>query len=248
MQQNYVPTSLVTTDYQQGAIPYDPPLRSLRSFSELAAIDAVRDKFFGPDGRPNELWWRFCNTFSIFNFKLVNAQGAGADVLTALGQFTGDQQQNLSDYLAGAGKYQTQGPQWFDSATSLQGVMGGTGSASLFGVTISALRINITVHEGHALYRLSAVIAPQGGATTVQTTATDIKQGASNSASGETTTANGASSSPSTTPQALPSAVPTATQASAAATANLQLPYTVLEIVENDEIPKEPPQPPAPSS
>ncbi len=248
MQQNYVPTSLVTTDYEQSAIPYDPPLRPMRSFSELAAIDVVRDKFFGPDGRPNELWWRFRNDFSIFNFRQVNVHGANSDVQSALGQFTADQQQNLADYLAGAGKYQTQGPQWFQTSTSLQGVVGATGNPSAFGLTITALRINIAVHQGKALYRLSVVVAPQGGATTVQTTATDIKQGASTSATGETTTANTTSASASSNTQALPSSVPTATQTSAAAAANLQYPYTVLEIVENSEIPREPPQPPAPSS
>jgi general secretion pathway protein K len=246
MQQNYVPTSLVTTDYEQGAIPYDPPLRPMRSFSELAAIDFVRDKFYGPDGRPNELWWKFYNDFSIFNFRQVNVHGANSDVLSAVGQFNGDQQQNIADYLAGAGRYQAQGPQWFQTSAALQGVVGGLGNPSAFGLTITALRINITVHQGRALYRLSAVVAPQGGATTVQTTATDIKNGSSNSASGETSAATPSATS-SNTP-ALPSSVPTASQTSAAASANLQYPYTVLEILENNEIPREPPHPPEPSN
>jgi general secretion pathway protein K len=241
MQQNYVPTSLVTTDYEQSPIPFTAPLRSMRSLSELAAIDVVRDKFYGPDGRPNELWWRFYNDFSIFNFRQVNIHGANSDVLSAVGQLSGDQQQDLADYMAGAGKYQTQGPQWFQTSAAVQGVVGAMGNSSAFALTITALRINISVHEGRAVFRLSAVVAPQGGATSVQTTATDIKQGTSNSATGETTTA------PSTNASTLPSAVPTASQTSAAATANLQYPYTVLEIEENNAIPTEPSQPPAPS-
>lgn len=239
MQQGYVPTSLAATDYEQSAIPYDPPLRSMRSFSELAAIDVARDLFFDRDGRPNALWWRFYNDFSIFNFRQINVHGANSDVLSAVGQFDPDQQQNLADYLAGAGKYRNQGQQWFQSTQALEGVVGGLGNASGFGLTISALRINITVHEGRSRYRLSAVVAPQGGATIVQTTATDMKSGASTSGSGTTATPG------STTGNAQPSAAPTAAQSAAAASVNLQYPYTVLEILENDAIPVEPPPPPA---
>jgi general secretion pathway protein K len=241
MQQNYVPTTLLSTDYEQSATPYDPPLRSMRSFSELAAIDAARDILYDADGRPNALWWRFYNDLSLFNFRQIDIHGANADVLSAVGQFSGDQEQNLSDYLAGTGKYANQGQQWFQNTGALTGVLGGLGKPAGFGLTISALRINITVHQGRSQFRLSAVVAPQGGATTVQTTATDMKNGASNSGSGETSSATGTAAA---VPQ--PSAVPTAAQTAAAASTNLQYPYTVLEILENDEIPVEPLPPPAP--
>jgi len=242
MQQGYVPTSLTGTDYEQSAIPYDPPLRSMRSLSELAAIDVARDLLFNPDGRPNALWWRFYNDFSIFDFRQINIHGANSDVLSAVGQFDGDQQQILADYLAGTGKYQNLGQQWFQSTQAVGAVMGGLGNPAGFGVTISALRINITVHEGRSQFRLSAVIAPQGGATLVQTTATDMKSGTSTSGAGTTATPG------TTTTNTQPSAAPTSAQTSAAATVNLQYPDTVLEILENDAIPVEPPSPPAPPS
>jgi general secretion pathway protein K len=246
MQQNYIPTTLLSADYEGSAIPYDPPLRSMRSFSELSAIDGARDIFYGPDGRPNGLWWRFYNDFSLFNFRQIDIHGANSDVLSAVGQFSADQQQTLSDYLAGAGKYQNQGQQWFQDTGALQGVLGGLGKPAGFGLTISALRVTIAVHEGRSQFLLSAVVAPQGGATTVQTTATDVKNGASNSASGETSATTGVAAGSTSASASSISTVPTAAQAATAASSNLQYPYTVLEILENDEIPVEPPPPPAP--
>jgi hypothetical protein len=241
MQQGYIPTLLTSTDYEQGAIPFDPPQRSLRSFSELKAIDVARDLFYGPDGRPNALWWRFYSDFSIFNFRQVNVHGANPDVLSGVGQLDADQQQLLSDYLNGAGKYQTIGPEWFQSTQQLQGVVGGLGNTTAFGVTITALRINITIHDGRSQFRLSAVVAPQGGATTVMTTATDVKTGASTSTTGTTATSG------TTTTAAQASSTPTAAQTASAASTSLQYPYTVLEILENDAIPVEPPPPPPPA-
>ena len=114
MQKSYVPTTGISPDYEQSTIPYDPPLRPMRSFSELAAIDYAKDIFYD-DGLPNDLWWRFHNDFSIFNYGKPDINGANADVMAAVGQFDDDQQQNVSNYLAGTGDYtvSTLGKQWF---------------------------------------------------------------------------------------------------------------------------------------
>jgi general secretion pathway protein K len=245
MQQNYVPVTAVENDYSEGTLPYGPPQRSLRSMSELAAIDFARDLFYDPvTGKPNDLWWRFCNDFSIFNFRAPNVNGANADVLGALGQFDANQQQAIADYLAGKSQLSTLGRTWFNSAGDLGPIVGSEGgNVQGFAYTISALRILITVHEGNSQYRLSVVVAPSsGGARTVQTTATDMQQGASNSGSGETTTATSATNT------AAPTTTPTSAQTSAASAYNIKFPFTILEILENDAIPSQPPPPPAPST
>jgi len=238
MQPTYTPVSAFQPDYEQSVLPYDPPGRAMRSFSELAAIDIVRDTFFDANGRPNNLWWQFCSDFSIFNFRGVNINGANPDVLAAVGLFDERQQQDIASYLAGTSNFSTLGRRWFLSAADLQTVTGPAGNLRAFVFTIRTLRITITVHDGKSLYKLSAVVAPQGGATTVQTTATDVKKAASNSASGETTatTTTNTASAISTTP--------TAAQTANAASANLQFPFTILEIRENDEILTPPPAPP----
>jgi general secretion pathway protein K len=241
MQPNYVPVSAFSPDYEQSAIPYDAPDRSLRSMDELAAIDVVRDQFFDANGRPNALWWQFCNDFSIFNFRGVNINGANPDVLTAVGQFDPEQITAISSYLAGTSQLSTLGRKWFTSAADLQSITGPAGNLRAFAFTIRALRILITVHEGKTVYRLSAVVAPQGGATTVQTTATDAKAAASNSASGEAATTT------STNTASAISGTPTAAQTAAAASANIRFPFTILELRENDDILTPPPPPPEPA-
>jgi len=124
IQQTYVPTTGIAADYEQSAIPYDPPLRSLRSYGELAAIDFAKEVLYDEAGRPNALWWRFHNDISLFNFQKPNINGANPDVLWAVGQFGGDQQQNLSNYVNGTGDYTVNTPvgkQWFQNASSVTG-------------------------------------------------------------------------------------------------------------------------------
>ncbi len=245
MQQNYIPTSAISPDYEQSDIPYDPPLRAMRSFGELGAIDYAKEVFYDKLGRPNDLWWRFYSDFSIFNYRNPDINGANSDVLTAVGQFTDDQQQKVAGFLAGSGDYSTLGQQWFLNGTALRGVVGAVGNSGSFSTTISALRILVTVHEGpHSQFRLSVVVAPKGGAKTVETTATDMKKGASNSGTGETGTTVSATGE---TAQSVNQSneTPTTAQAAAAAagTAALQYPFTILEVLENDQIPVQPPPP-----
>ena len=251
MHRDYTPSSGTEFDYGQDAIPYDPPLRAMRSFGELAAIDDAKDVFYGADGQPNDLWWRFVGDFSIFNFQRPNINSANADILTALGEFTENQQQNLANYMAGTGSYAATTPlgaQWFQSAAQITGVVGSQGEPVAFATTISALRVLITVHQGANQFRLSAVVAPQGGARTVQTTATDVRIGTQSSTSGETNTGAGLSSS--ATPAQQNNEVPTPSQTAAASaeTANLRYPFTILEILENDQILNPPASPSPPLS
>jgi hypothetical protein len=239
MKRDHAYTTSVSPDYDRAQLPYEPPARPLRSFEELAAIEVARQAFYGEDGKPNALWHRFANSVSLFNFRQPNVNGAKPDVLAGLGQFDDTQQQQMTDYLTGAGSYRTQGPGWFTDMTAVKNIAGLAGNPAGFGTTISALRVSITIHDGQSVFRLSAVVAPtQNGATTVQTTAT-----ASRSA-GSTNTAQGAGQA-----QAQPSATAAAsTNPNAASNAKkLNYPFTLLEIRENDEIPPSSPAPPAAS-
>ncbi len=210
-------------------------MRSLRSFGELAAIEVARELFYTEDGRPNELWHRFTNSVSLYNFARPNLNGARPDVLTAIGQFEQSQQQNVADYLTGAGMYRTQGPAWFTDVAAARAIAGPSGNASGFSATISALRVFITVREGQTEFKLSAVVAPPRGASTVDTTATSSRSQASASANQAT------SSQPQPSGNATASADPRA----ASNAKKLNYPFTLLEIRENDEIPPPPPPPPA---
>ena len=235
MKTNHVYTSSVQPDYESGPIPYLAPGRSMRSFHELAAIAKVRETFFDDLGRPNDFWRRFTSSVSLLDFARPNINGAKPDTLAALGEFDETQQQNLNDYLRGSGNFQNQGPQFFQAPNEAQRIAGPTGNTGGFGTTISALRITITVRDGRTEFKVSTVIAPPNGATTVQTTATAARTQAS-AASAKTATQqqnrpNAAQS------QARPGTNTATAKQNTAAARNLRYPFTLLEIHENDEIP-----------
>jgi hypothetical protein len=235
MKQGYVYSSALTPDYQDADIPFAEPGRPLRSFSELSAVAYAREIFFDENGLPTAYYWRFVDDVSVFNFPQTNSNGANPDVMAALGQYTSSQVQHLNDYLSGAGQYAQEGQQWFKDTTTLGAVAGLGGNATQFGTTITALRVNITVHEGHTVYKMSAVVAPQGGATVNQMNAVNATA-AAKSASNPTTTSVTASSQP--------SGAATSANTAAAAAQSINYPFTLLQVLEDDEIPQSPPAPP----
>lgn len=241
MKRDHVYATAVQPTYDSGPIPYESPGRPLRSYQELAAIEKVREMFYDKEGRPGDLWKRFVDSVSLFDFPRPNINGAKPDTLAALGQFDPTQQSKLADYLRGAGSYQNNGPGYFRSPAEAQGIAGPTGNTGAFASTISALRIVLTVREGRSEFRLATVIAPPNGATTVQTTATATRT--RTSAGTATSTAQQQPTRPDAAKAGRPGLSGPAGGPSAPATRNLKYPFTLLEIRENDEIPPAPPPP-----
>jgi hypothetical protein len=237
MKRNHIYTTSVQPNYEMGPIPYEVPGRSLKSFHELAAIEKVREMFYDSDGRPNELWKRFADSVSLLDFPRPNINGAKPDTLAALGMFDETQQQNLGDYFKGAGNFQSNGPGFFLTPAEAQRIAGAPGNTGAFASTISALRITVTVRDGRTEFRMSTVIAPPNGATTVQETATSTR-----------TAASAKTGTPTTQQPNRPDATKGNNQAATKANQqnpaarNLKYPFTLLEIRENDEIPSPPAQ------
>jgi len=238
MEQGYVYATGLNPTYPDAQIAYAEPQRPMRSFSELAAVDVAKQAFFDDNGQPNENYWRFVNDCSLYKYSQPDANGANADVMAAVGQYTDVQQQHISDYANGTGQYANQGQQWFQNTTTLASVAGLGGNAATFGTTITALRVNITVHDGQSQYRLSVVVSPQGGATLNSTVATN----AANAATGSAATATSQLSS-----TAQPSSTATSAATASAASQSINYPFTLLELVEDDDIPLPPPPPTPPS-
>ncbi len=202
-------------DYERTPLPFVPPGRTLRTFSELASIDVVRELMFEEDGRPNDLWRQFTTTVSLFDYRQPNVNSARPAVLGALARYTDDQQQVLSDYLNGTGTYAFQGPRYFQRANEVATVLGAQSLPQGFGAEIQALRIILTVREGLSSFRLSTVVAPPGGARAVQAVKTEAEQ------------TQAASNTPAPTPA-------TGTTTAAQPPAPINYPFTLLEIREND--------------
>jgi hypothetical protein len=232
---NHTYTTAASPDYEHATLPYAAPQRSLRDFSELAAIDYARTIFFDEAGKPTDLYRRFVESVSLYNFRQTNINGAKPDVLTAIGEFDDTQKSKLGDYLTGTGQSALTGPGWFTATADARKFLGATGRAAQFGTTISALRIRLTVHDGRSEYRLNVVVSPQGGgATTVLTTATSTRANASDAQTAAATDLS-TTSKPTTTP----------TSAATAAAPKLNYPFTILALTENEPLPPPPPPPPA---
>lgn len=228
MREDYVPTGARLPDYERGEIPYGPPHRSLRSYSELAAIDVVREMFYDEHGRPNELWMRFVDAVSLYDFKQTNINAGREGVYAAFGVKDLSQQQRLNDYIKGAGSRERFGPGYFQSPGEAASLIGAGELPQAYGTQISALRVIVTIREGRTAFRVSAVVSPVSGGAKV------VEPRREAGAEAQTTTNNEAAAQNTGTPAA-----------AAEAAKKLSYPFTLLEIRENTEIsavPTETPQ------
>lgn len=208
-QPDYVPATAGAPradDYERTPLPFGPPKRSLRSFSELAAIDGVKEFFFDEVGTPNALYAHFTAAVSLYRYPQPNVNAAPPAVLAAVGSYTETQQARLADYFAGTGTYLAQGPGYFQSANDAGNVLGAQAVAPGFATQIRALRITVTVRQGRSSFQLEAVVAPPNGARPVAAMAE---------------------------PDADPAAAATAGTTASPTTVALNYPFTLLEITEN---------------
>jgi len=204
-------------DYEHEEIPYDPPGRPLKSFSELATIAVARDLFYDETGQPNALWHRFVSAFSLFSFQSPSINGASSELLAGLGITDTLQQKQLDDYLHGRGIYENKGAGFFKTADEVAAMFGAKSPAAALGTQISSLRIIVTVREGRSSFRINALISPPGGAT-IPVDQTNQSDSAKTTDSSTNTT--------------------TATSTASTQTAKkLNYPFTILEFRENDEMP-----------
>ncbi len=225
MRPDYVPASASSPrpeDYEQGELPFLPPARSIRSFSELRAIEVAREFFFDEAGMPTAFLQRFKDAVSLYQFSKSNLNGAPSDAMAALGQLDPNQLQRMDDFRRGLGSFEREGPGFFKSAADAAGLLGQQASPDSFGVEIQALRIRVTVLRGAAQYQLSAVVAPPGGAQLV-------KPGIATS----TRTGRGAKAGAASEPPPPPTPTPVRSGRDAGASKKLNYPFTLLEITEN---------------
>jgi general secretion pathway protein K len=213
MRKDYVaPTT--SADYEHAVLPYHAPNRSLRSYAELAAIDEPRKVFFDEAGRPNEAFQKFAAAFSLFNFKQVNINGARREAVDSLTWIDPAQRQRFMDYLHGTGDRARSGPGYFENPADAARVVGVPSLPGWMGTEISALRVNVLVRDGGTSFRVSAVVAPSGGATVVDPATSD--------SSGENAAKNNAANP-----------TPTSSSGTSATAKKLNYPFTLLEITEN---------------
>jgi hypothetical protein len=223
---SFVPTSsgaYTPAQYQQEELPFSPPLRSLRSWAELAAIEGLRatgddddaTAFYDLNGNLTPLGRRFISAFSLYNFTAPNINGGKPDTLAVLAGLDVQQQQAVLDFLGkkGFGNATVKDLGYFTQVGDLGTVANTLANPTGVGVNVTALRINVTVKEGLAVFTLSVLVTWPNGATAVPAPTPPA----------QATTAN--------TNNQITTAVPQ--------TAQLNYPCTILELRESDLDPAE---------
>ncbi|GAB5559430.1 MAG: hypothetical protein SynsKO_10770 [Synoicihabitans sp.] len=231
-QEDYTPQSFDAPraeDYERDPLAFVPPARVPHSWSELRAIDIIRDEFFDEHGQPNEWHERLTDAVSLLNYETPNINAAPAGALAALGRYDDIQQELLGDYFGGNGSYRSQGPGYFTEANEVATVLGDQAVASEFGARIQALRINVEVTQGASSYLLSVVVAPPGGATA--NTSPPIPARESEEAESAETEETSEASSPIISPAALAIAGPGGEDE---LPESIEYPFTLLSIQEMD--------------
>ena len=248
MKKDHAPITAGVTraeDYERDPLPFLPPGRSLRNWAELASIDGVREVFFDEEGNPTELGKRFTEAFSLYKFDKPNVNAVVGDTLQAVGGYDEFQRNRLIEYVTGEGAYAHKGPGFFNDVGEVSRIASSSGQTTggEFGTTISALWIVVTVREGRGAFQLRALIAPKSGGATIPEAGT--YPGSIGANAGQTTTSAASTAAGTTGGQTARATTGGSTggtnTGTATAAGNLNYPFTVLEIHENDVIAPAPP-------
>jgi general secretion pathway protein K len=162
MRPDYTPASLENDvqRYERAALPHLPPQRSLASWHELAAIAQAREFFYDESGQPNDRWRWLAANLSLYAFNGSNLNTATPASLAAAG-LSESQAASLAQYLQAP--VASGGPRYFHSAAEANASAGVAGLPGKLSAVVQVLRIIVTVHDGAAVFRMSAVVTPPGG-------------------------------------------------------------------------------------
>lgn len=147
--------------YENAPLPYEPPLRALRSFGELRAVSVARELFFDEDGRWSELGSRFQAGASIYDFKNVNINSAHSSALVGLG-IDPAQAKTVTEEMAAAGD-PDRDRRFYRSISEAASVYGGGVTQAGLGADVQCLRIRVAATQGARHFTLEAVVQPGGG-------------------------------------------------------------------------------------
>lgn len=144
--------------YQRAALSYRPARRPIRSFEEFRAIGVANDFFFDDQGRPTPLFEEFQKCVSLYNLPFTNINTAADAVLYAQG-LDETQLALLRERQAEMAKKTYGQPAYFRRTHDVRQLVGGNAPLQRFDDEVCLLWVRVTVQEGLARCRVSALVA-----------------------------------------------------------------------------------------
>jgi len=155
----YEPLEEEATDaaYERRALAHRPARRPLRSFEELRSIGVASEFFFDEQGRPTPLFDAFTASVSLYAFGDTNINTAEDPLLLALGldehqvALIRDKQNVMKKRVSGT-------PPYFRVTQEVRTLVGGGAPLQPFDDESHLMWVRVTVKEGLARCRVSALV------------------------------------------------------------------------------------------
>ena len=144
--------------YQRAKLSFKPARRPLRSFEELRTIGVAKDFFFDEKGNETPLLTAFKQCVSLYTFSDTNINTASDALLYAQGlderqvSLIREKQANMKQNISNS-------PPYFRVTREVRTLIGGNASLRVFDDEIHLMWIRVTVKEGLAKCRVSALVA-----------------------------------------------------------------------------------------
>jgi general secretion pathway protein K len=144
--------------YQRAKLSFKPARRALRSFEELRTIGVVKDFFFDENGEPTPLLEAFKGCVSLYTFSDTNINSASDTLLLAQGLDLNQiakiraKQDTMQKRIVGT-------PPYFRVTREVREMLGANAPIKKFDDEIHLMWVRVTVKEGRAKCRISALVA-----------------------------------------------------------------------------------------
>lgn len=144
--------------YQRATLSYRPARRALRSFEELRSIGVCKDFFFDEKGDPTPLLEAFKSCVSLYTFGDTNINTASDTLLLCIGlddkqlALIRDRQSTMQKRIVGT-------PPYFRVTQEVRQLIGGGAPLQNFDDEVHLMWVRVTVKEGLAKCRVSALVA-----------------------------------------------------------------------------------------
>lgn len=143
--------------YERELIPHEPPKRSLRSWDELRAVRVAREYVYDESGALTPFGAALRENISLYDYEGANVNALAPAIGTARG-WDESQSTTLSSYAAGKAARPAGAPPWFRGTEDISSVLGANADVEGIGASAKLVRVDVTVREGQASMRLSALV------------------------------------------------------------------------------------------